>query len=69
MNKNGYHAIEGRGVLYEVITRVHIDKDTVTIQLFRAHTVEPFGELQVPKEHIRGLVAQLLPHERCAGDA
>jgi hypothetical protein len=56
-------------VLYDVVTRVHIDKDTVTIQLFRAHTSEPFGELQVPKLHIRGLVAQLLPHERFIGDA
>jgi len=55
-------------VLYEVIPKVLVDKDTVTIQLFRAHTSEPFGELQVPKAHIRGLVAQLLPHERFKGD-
>jgi len=58
------HRIVNGGVLYDVVTSVHIDKDTVTIQLFRAHSSEPFGELQVPKAHIRGLVAQLLPHER-----
>ena len=56
-------------VLYEVIPRVvKDDKDTVKIQLFRENTSEPFGELQIPQVHIRGLVAQLQPFERFKGD-
>lgn len=54
-------------VLYDVTPKVVADKDHVTIQLFLEHTGEAYGELQVPRSHIRGLVAQLLPHERFNG--
>jgi hypothetical protein len=48
--------------MHNVVLRIHEDKDTVSIQLFHAHTSEPYGELQIPKEHVGTLVGLLQPH-------
>ena len=54
----------GDASLYEVVVSIQKEKHGITIQLFRAHTSEPYGELQVPKAHA-GRLAELL--KECAG--
>tara|TARA_X000001388_G_scaffold76240_1_gene73024 strand:- start:1274 stop:1495 length:222 start_codon:yes stop_codon:yes gene_type:complete len=49
----------GDASLYEVVVSIQKEKHGITIQLFRAHTSEPYGELQVPKAHA-GRLADLL---------
>lgn len=50
---------KGDACLYEVVVSIQKEKHGITIQLFRAHTSEPYGELQVPKAHA-GRLAELL---------
>ena len=56
------YVYKGDSVIYEVVPKIFADKHTVSIQLFMAHTSEPFGELQVPRPHIRTLIDLLKPH-------
>lgn len=49
----------GDASLYEVVVSIQKEKHGITIQLFRAHTSEPYGELQIPKAHA-GQLAELL---------
>jgi len=56
------YVYKGDSVLYEVTPRVWADKDSVLIQLFRAHTSEAFGELQIPKPHVKTLIDLLVAH-------
>ena len=54
-------------VLYDVVPVVTGNKKYVLIQLFWAHTSEPFGELQVPHAHVPVLIGKLkefLPIEK-----
>lgn len=45
----------GDSTLYEVVVQIQKEKNAFTIQLFRAHTSEPYGELQIPRAHAERL--------------
>ena len=50
----------GNSTLHDVVITVQKDKDgNTTILLFRAHTSEPYGELQIPRGHAKALAAVL----------
>ncbi len=67
-NKVGQYYELGKDiVLYDVVPVVTGNKKYVLIQLFWAHTSEPFGELQVPHAHVPVLIEKLqefLPVEK-----
>ncbi len=54
----------GDAVRYEVCVNIQKEKNAITIQLFRAHTSEPYGELQVPKAHAKQLSELLSNYAR-----
>lgn len=54
----------GDASIFDVVVSIQKEKYGVTIQLFRAHTSEPYGELQIPNAHT-GHLAKLL--QDCAG--
>lgn len=43
----------------EVVIKIQKEEHAFIIQLFRAHTSEPYGELQIPKAHA-GVLSKLL---------
>jgi len=54
----------GNASLYEVVIKVQKEQHGITIQLFRAHTSEPYGELQIPKGHAATLAKVLAEQAR-----
>lgn len=45
----------GDATAYDVVVSIQKEKHGIIIQLFRAHTSEPYGELQVPKSQAKRL--------------
>jgi len=62
MKTNGTYL--GNASLHEVVIRIQKEVHGITIQLFRAHTSEPYGELRIPPGHAGALAQVLAEHAR-----